>query len=79
MKRALEKRKRAAASEAQRALDELEGKRGEEPQAIGGRRNFGLQGGIQVRMQLFIPSMTNVTDGIPSMTNVTDGSASIQC
>lgn len=47
MKRAQEKRRKAAESEALRALEELEGV-AEESDVIGGRKNFGLQGGIQV-------------------------------
>ena len=48
MRRAQEKRKRAAQDEAQQLLAELEGGVQEEEGPTLGRRNFGLQGGVQV-------------------------------
>lgn len=49
MKRAQEKRKRAAEEEAKKLLAELDSQPMDLHTSSQGRRNFGLEGGVQVR------------------------------
>ena len=49
MKRAADKQKAAAEKEAKQLLAELDGYANDTEQPVSGRRNFGLEGGVQVR------------------------------
>lgn len=54
MKRAQERRKLAAQKQAQRLLEELEGRAAEPDEGgMSGRRNFGLATGVQVRTSTY--------------------------